>query len=156
MTFQILGPDRLVLYLAPGDLQAKGLEPLALGPPQAAGLVRTACRDAGIRPPDPLEIETFPAPAGVLIFAKPALVPTVLSFPCLSALLDGLSRLSVPPSKARVTRTLWDVRLHCTGLSREAQAVLSEYASPVTEAEEEDQIMLDTAGVAALHRLLST
>ena len=161
MTIQAIGTTGLALYLTPGDLRARGLDPKALDLDQAIALTREACHSAGLCLPEPLEIEAYPDKAGILVFAqlRPA-PPLVLSFAELAEVLSGLQRLPAPPEAAHLT--YWDDRYYLLLPPQEGeiQAVLTEFGDledgvrmPALLAEH-GELLMSTGALLRLYRAL--
>lgn len=70
MTIQPIGAGSVALYLTPDDLQEHGLTPESLTRELALALTRRAFLDSGMPADGPMEIEAYPDPCGVLVFAR--------------------------------------------------------------------------------------
>ena len=70
MTIQPIGPISVALFLTPDDLRPHGLTPQELTRDLALRLTRSAFLQAGMPADGPLEIEAYPDPCGVLLFAR--------------------------------------------------------------------------------------
>jgi hypothetical protein len=69
MTIQSISPHSAVLYLDREELRQHGVCAHQLSARHALALTRRAFDQAGLSAPGTLELETYPAPRGVLIFA---------------------------------------------------------------------------------------
>jgi hypothetical protein len=70
MTVQSINPHSAVLYLSREELRAQGISSHQLSARHALSLARRAFHQAGLSPRGTMELETFPEPHGVLIFAR--------------------------------------------------------------------------------------
>lgn len=70
MTIQPIGPVSVALFLTPDDLRPHGLTPRELTRDLALALTRRAFLQAGLPADGPMEIEAYPDPCGVLVFAR--------------------------------------------------------------------------------------
>ena len=70
MTIQPIGPISVALFLTPDDLRVHGLTPQELTRDVALELSRGAFLEAGLPADGPMEIEAYPDPCGVLVFAR--------------------------------------------------------------------------------------
>ena len=69
MTIQPISEAWTTLFFTAQELSGRGLTPDTLTPQQAIDLVRTARRADGRLPETVTELEVYPQPMGVLIFA---------------------------------------------------------------------------------------
>lgn len=94
MTIQPIGATSVALYLTPEDLRPHGVTPEELTQELALDLTRLAFAQAGICVEGGVEIDAYPDPWGVLVFAR--FQPPSLAwfpFPDLETLLDAARSL---------------------------------------------------------------
>lgn len=101
MTIQPIGTTSMALYITPSDLEKHGLTPDGLTLERALELTQTAFEQAGLALDGTVEIEAYPDPCGVLVFAHVrAPERSWFRFDCLEDLLAAARSLPEPRPQA--------------------------------------------------------
>ncbi len=128
MTIQPIGTTSMALYITPSDLKEHGLTPDELTLERALELTQRAFDQAGLVLDGEIEIEAYPDPCGVLVFAHVCLPERAwFSFECLEDLLDGARALPEPRPQADLLWWRGEYWLSLPAGERQAAAVLTEF-----------------------------
>lgn len=134
MTIQPIGPESVALYLTPADLREHGLTPEELTRDLALVLTRRAFQQSGLPAEGPMEIEAYPDPCGVLVFARlrePA--PRWFSFEGLEPLLAAAGSLPVDGPDAALAFYDGCYWLSIPAGDVQAACRLSEFGAPAAD-----------------------
>lgn len=136
MTIQPIGAASVALYLTPADLREHGLTPESLTLDLALVLTKDAFYQAGLPVEGPLEIEAYPDPCGVLVFARRSEPPRLwLTFPDLEALLAAARAMGEScPEDAALLYWAGAYWLSLPGEGEQTACRLSEFGAQLSQA----------------------
>lgn len=147
MTFQRIGARRIALFLSRREAAERGFPDSGPDAATSGLLARDVLRQAEIPLDGPLEVETFPDAAGILLFAhvRPPERP-VFVFPDLEALIRAAHALPRLPEKDVLTYANGRYFLALPPEETAAAYCLSEFAEPAADGEEGEEASILSSG----------
>ncbi|HPE15906.1 MAG TPA: hypothetical protein PK597_03010 [Oscillospiraceae bacterium] len=142
MTYQRIGARRIALFLSRREAEERGFPDSGPDAATSGLLARDILRQAEIPLDGPLEVETFPDAAGILLFAhvKPPERP-VFVFPDLESLIRAAHALPRLPEKDALTYARGRYFLALPPEEKVAACCLSEFAESAADGADGDPIL---------------
>lgn len=105
MTSQVIGNNKVALFLEEGDLAERGLCKLSSEGKELKRLVVEALKNSGIQSDGNMEIEIFNGKEGILIFAVVGIMPSIryMVFDQVEALIEAAGVLLEFPLHSKLT-----------------------------------------------------